>query len=131
MSAASEHREGAFARWGHVCFHADDDCRGALQAMHFVSRQRLREERRKLILTPWRFAPDDRRHRLAETTLDALVADDRNSLVGCEHHHGRFDRLGLSHAAPGCVVEFARTYGIEHLVAPFLERDPMPERGDE
>lgn len=127
MSAKSDHRIGIWDRWrndeGIVRCFADPTartCRGRLEAAHWISAARLREERRKLALTTYRFHPDDPRHALITVSLDDLIADDRNGVPLCSHaHHPAFDgrngkRLVLT--PPACVIEFAETYGLGYLI---------------
>ena len=129
-TAAQRHREGAFDLWrneeGMVrCFHRDEECRGRLQAMHYIAAQTLkrlhgqakwtvenamyRSPATDLTASKWAL-------RFRDTPLDTILADPRNSLVGCELHHGRFDRLGLVVAPPPAVIDFCTELGIEHLL---------------
>ena len=107
------------ARWGTRCFAYGPNCEGRVVAAHYVSAQRLREERRKLALTPYRFTPEDPRHGLVRASLDELLADSRNGIPLCHHHHAAFDgkrASKLTIPAPQCVIDFATQYGLTHLI---------------
>jgi hypothetical protein len=122
MTAKQRHRAGTFDRWrgddGMVrCHLRSEECRGRLQAAHYIAVQQMR--------TRWNQARylerNDRLQMWADRNalyveLDDLIADPRNSLVLCELHHGRFDRLGLSIPPPPAVIEFCEDYGLEHLL---------------
>ncbi len=100
------------------CFHQDEECRGPLQAMHYISAQRITIKRRNAAIARGGrgfYTPPETEALLA-VSLDDLLSDSRNSLVGCEIHHGRFDRLGLSIPPPLCVIEFAEEFGLSHLL---------------
>ena len=107
------------ARWGTRCYVHDAHCSGRVEAAHYISAQRLREERRKLKLAPYRFTPDDPRHGLVRASLDDLIADSRNGIPLCNEHHNAFDgkrHRRLSIYAPQCVIDFATEYGLTHLI---------------
>lgn len=133
LTPKQKHREGVFRRsadWQErvFCYAGPEGCAGRLDAAHWISAQRLREERRKFKLTGPRFAVGDPRHKLATVSLDTLLADDRNGVPLCQDaHHPAFDgkrakRLILT--PPSCVIEFAEDYGLSHLLesAPDLTR---------
>lgn len=123
-TAKQAHRIGTWDRWrdeqGMVRCHMRNlaECRGRLQAAHYISAQRLTIKRRNAAIAAGGrgfYRPPETEAILA-ATVDELTADSRNSLVLCEFHHGRFDRLGLHILAPECVQSFARDYGLEHLL---------------
>lgn len=113
MTPKQRHREGAVRRWAingeSVCYVADEECSGRLQAAHYIAVQRLRIAQKAVAI----------RHEsgpLTAVAYDELVADDRNSLILCELDHSRFDGFRLSIPPPACVIEFAREYGIERYL---------------
>lgn len=113
-----QHRRAALKLWsderGGVRCHLDGpDCSGRLQAAHYIPRQSLRRlYGQALILT------QRGEHRpILERELDEWIADGRNSLICCELHHGRFDRLGLAIDPPEQVREFAAEAGIAYLLS--------------
>jgi hypothetical protein len=132
VTAKQRHRAGTFDRWrgddGMVrCHLRSEECRGRLQACHYLSCQDLRIQQSRVRLgTRMELAGkyDDRyspeQLHLRDTDLDDLYADDRNSLVLCSHfHHPAFDGLTirrLSIPPPPAVVEFAIEFGLEHLL---------------
>lgn len=88
----------------------DKECGGELEACHVISRQRIRNVLRGLLV------PDA----LDPTAIDPLDIDDlvelaewdpRNGVPGCTHHHRRFD----SHSTPELGVP------AQKLFAPNLE----------
>lgn len=119
VTPKEQHRAGVMARWGTRCYVYGPDCEGRVEAAHYVSAQRLREERRKLALTPYRFTPEDPRHGLVRASLDDLIADSRNGIPLCNEHHNAFDgkrAVRLVIPAPQCVIDFATEYGLTHLI---------------
>ena len=122
------HRAGVIHRWGLRCYAYDAGCSGRVEAAHYISAQRLREEQRKIKLSAYRFALDDPRHGLTQSSLDELIADDRNGIPLCSEHHNAFDGKRaepLIIVAPACVIEFAQDYGLTHLIEfPTQEETP-------
>ena len=69
----------------------DKDCSDELEACHVISRQRIRNVLRGLLvpdaLTPYSIDPFD-----IDDLVELAEWDPRNGVPGCTHHHRRFDR---------------------------------------
>jgi len=51
---------------------------------------------------------------LTGTDLDALLADRRNIVDGCRHHHAQADNFGLDYEIPESAREFAAELDLSH-----------------
>ena len=121
MTPSERHREGVFARWGSECYaRAHGDCSGRVQAAHWIGKQRLRIKQSQARIHIERMDP-----RIAvrqsvlhflDMPLDGLIADPRNGVPLCDHHHSSFDRRNgqaLDLKPPEEAREFAAEYGLE------------------
>ena len=108
------------------------ECKGILQAAHWISRQQLKQERSKVNVSRHRFEGDDRL-RLLDHSIEDLVADGRNGVPLCVEHHNAFDgkrAYSVELVPPGHVRAFAADYGLLHLLEDRpAEADPYIERG--
>lgn len=126
MTASERHREGVFARWGSECYaRAHGDCSGRVQAAHWISKQglQIKQSQIRLAIRGLQINRDvaiKESHRLlADMPLDGLIADPRNGVPLCSHHHDSFDRRNgqaLDLKPPEEVREFAAEYGLEDWI---------------
>lgn len=132
-SPETRHRVALWNLYKHpACYARPDGCGGVLQAAHWISKQRLKQERSKVNVSRHRFEGDPRL-RLLDATADDLVSDGRNGVVLCFEHHNAFDgkrSYELHLTPPSHVLAFAQDYGLEHLLIDRpAEADPEIERG--
>ena len=122
MTPSERHREGVFARWGSACYaRAHGGCKGRVQAAHWISKQglRIKQSQVRIRVGTDRFPEREGLLRLIEMPLDGLVADPRNGVPLCDHHHASFDRRNgqaLDLPVPTEVREFAEEYGLEDWI---------------
>ena len=111
-----------FARWGSECYaRAHGDCKGRVQAAHWISKQglRIKQSQVRIRVGIDRFPEREGLLRLIEMPLDGLIADPRNGIPLCDHHHASFDRRNgqaLDLTPPQEVREFAAEYGLEDWI---------------
>lgn len=109
------------ARWGELCYaRAHGDCRGRIQAAHWISVQILksRQAAKRVAIRNGRVV-DEPAHYLVDMPLSGLIADPRNGVPLCVHHHDSFDRRNgqsLDPIPPREVIEFANEFGLDDLL---------------
>lgn len=120
-SPKERHREGVLKYWGSECFaRAHGDCRGRIQAAHWISVQTLRGRRAnyRIAIRNGREVGEAGRY-LVDMPIEGLIADPRNGIPLCDHHHASFDRRdgkALDLTPHTDVREFAAEYGLEDLL---------------
>lgn len=124
MTPSERHREGVFARWGSACYaRAHGGCKGRVQAAHWISKQTLKRKQSQARISLRRVDPRlairEEVYFLLDMPIDGLIADPRNGVPLCDHHHASFDRRNgqaLDLTPPQEVREFAEEYGLEDWI---------------
>lgn len=125
-SPKERHRVGVFRRCGHVCYaQGRGGCAGRLQAAHWISVQTLkgRQANYRIAIRNGRELPEAAQY-LVDMPIDGLIADPRNGVPLCEHHHSSFDKRNgqeLILQPPAEVIEFAEEYDLADLLTFPLE----------
>lgn len=91
---------------------APDPCRGRTDPCHILPQRtitRLWKNANPRLPTAW-FYPSA----LTGTDLDALLADRRNIVPGCRHHHSNADNFMFFYDIPESAREFAAQYDLSH-----------------
>lgn len=90
---------------------AKDRCQGVTDPCHIVRQQDITTQHRlgnPRVPTAWA-EPNG----LTGTKLKELLADERNIVAGCRHHHANADIGWLPYEIPASAREFAKQYGLE------------------
>lgn len=90
-----------------------DSCRGPMDPCHILPQQllkRLHANANPRLTTAWH-CPSA----LTGTDLDELLADRRNIVAGCRHHHDQADSpFGFDYVIPESAYEFAAELDLSH-----------------
>lgn len=109
------------ARWGESCYaRAHGGCAGRIQSAHWISVQtlRMRQAAYRVAIRKGREVGEAGQY-LVDFPIAGLIADPRNGIPLCSHHHDSFDRRNgqaLDLHAPVEVREFAAEFGLEDLL---------------
>lgn len=129
MTPAERHRAGVFELWGPACYFRGGAfgagyglCRGELQAAHWLSRQTLKHKQSDARLQVRRgIEVSEGLRRLIDADLEELLADPRNGVPACEHHHATLDlrngkKFDPPPSIPFTVLEFATELDLDYLL---------------
>lgn len=115
------HREGVIARWGPSCYARErGDCSGRIEAAHWISVQLLkaRQATARIAIRNGRELEEARLY-LVDMPIEGVIADPRNGVPLCSHHHASFDKRNgkkLILQPPKEVIEFTEEYGLDDLL---------------
>lgn len=94
---------------------SDEPCNGTMDPCHILPRRllkRLHANANPRTPTAWH-CPSA----LTGTDLDELLADRRNIVAGCRHHHAQVDSpFGFDFEIPESAYEFAEEFGLLHYL---------------